>query len=90
MKYINIGYGNVISIEKIVSIVSPDGAPIKRLITDARADGRLIDASCGRKTKAVIITSSSHIVLSSIAIETLKNRLNNEDDNDGLEESADN
>lgn len=75
MKFINIGFGNVVSTDRIVSIVSPDSAPIKRLIQDAKDAGRVIDVSCGRRTRAVIITDSEHVILSAIQAETIANRL---------------
>ena len=74
MQLINIGFGNIVSAKRIVSIVSPDSAPIKRLVTDARDRGQLIDATYGRRTRAVIITDSSHIILSAIQPETIANR----------------
>jgi len=74
IKVINIGFGNIVFTERIVSIVSPESAPIKRIITDARAIGKLVDATCGRRTRAVIITDSGHIVLSALLPETLANR----------------
>ena len=58
MKFINIGYGNMVAVDRIVTLVSPDSAPIKRLIQDAKDDGRVIDVTCGRKTRAVIITDA--------------------------------
>ncbi|MEG0770406.1 MAG: DUF370 domain-containing protein [Clostridia bacterium] len=64
MKLVNIGFGNMVSEDKIVSIISPESAPAKRMITEARDDGVLIDATHGRKTRSVIITDSSHIILS--------------------------
>lgn len=76
MKMINIGYGNMISASRIVTIVSPDSAPIKRLIQEAKDGGRAIDATYGRKTRAVIIMDSGHIILSSIVTETLASRIN--------------
>ena len=76
MKFINIGYGNMISAEKIISIVSPESAPIKRMIQEARDNGRAIDATHGRKTRAVIFMDSGHIILSSLVAETLAARLN--------------
>ena len=75
MKFINIGYGNLLAIHRIVSIVSPDAAPIKRLIGDAKADGRVIDSSSGKATKSVIITDSEHIILSALTPETLLERI---------------
>lgn len=80
MKLINIGYGNLISAERIISAVSPDAAPIKRMAQDARDKGILIDATCGRKTKSVIFTDSGHVVLSALPPETLANRVNGKND----------
>lgn len=76
MKFINIGYGNMISAEKIITIVSPESAPIKRMVQEARDDGKAIDATHGRKTRAVIVMESGHIILSSLIAETLVARLN--------------
>ncbi|MBE7029643.1 MAG: DUF370 domain-containing protein [Clostridia bacterium] len=75
MKLINIGYGNVVLADKIVAVVSPDSAPIKRIIQEAREKGNLVDASYGRRTRSVIVTDSDHIILSSIQPETIANRL---------------
>ena len=74
-KFINIGFGNMVSAGRIVAIASPDSAPIKRLVQDAREDDRVIDVSCGRRTRAVIITDSDHVILSAIQAETITNRL---------------
>ena len=76
MKLINIGYGNMISAARIVTIVSPESAPIKRLVQEAKDDGRAIDATYGRKTRAVIVMDSGHIILSSLITETLAARIN--------------
>ena len=76
MKLINIGYGNMVSAERIVTIVSPESAPIKRLVQEARDDGRAIDATYGRKTRAVLVMDSGHIILSSLITETLAARIN--------------
>lgn len=75
MKFINIGFGNMVSAGRIVAIASPDSEPIKRLVRDAKEDGRVIDASCGRRTRSVIITDSEHVILSAIQTETITNRL---------------
>ena len=75
MRFINIGYGNMVAVERIVTLVSPDSAPIKRLIQDAKDDGRVIDVTCGRKTRAVIVTDSEHVILAAIQTETIANRL---------------
>ena len=89
MKFINIGFGNMVAAERVVAIVSPDSAPIKRLIQDAKDQGRTIDVSCGRRTRAVIITDSEHVILSAIQAETIANRLDSEDSEvDTAEENA--
>ena len=89
MKLINIGFGNMISAERLVAIVSPESAPIKRIIQDAKERGTLIDATHGRRTRAVIITDSDHIVLTYLQSETVANRLNDEsvvDDEEEIDE----
>lgn len=75
MRLINIGFGNMVSAERIVALVSPDSAPVKRLIQDTRDTGMLIDVTCGRRTRSVIITDSEHIILSAIQPETVSNRI---------------
>ena len=82
MQLVNIGFGNIVSAERIVAIVSPESAPIKRIVQDARDKGLLIDATCGRRTRAVIVTASDHIILSALQPETISNRLNQEDAQD--------
>ena len=74
IQLINIGFGNIVSANRVIAIVSPESAPIKRIISDAREQGRLIDATYGRRTRAVIMTDSSHVVLSAIQPETVANR----------------
>lgn len=78
-RLVNIGYGNVVNTSKIISITSPDAAPIKRMVQLAKDSGVAVDATCGRKTKAVIVTDSGHIVLSSLLPETIAARANNVD-----------
>ena len=80
MKRINIGFGNMVSARKLVAIVSPESAPIKRIIQDARDRGSLIDATYGRRTRAVIITDSDHVILSAVQPETVANRLDDDED----------
>ena len=80
MRFINIGFGNMVSAGRIVAIASPDSAPIKRLVQDAKDENRVIDVSCGRRTRAVIITDSDHVILSAIQTETITNRLTDETD----------
>ena len=85
MKFISIGYGNSIAVERIVVLVSPESAPIKRLMQDAKEMGRIIDVSCGRKTRSVIITDSEHVILSALTTEKISRRLEGEvssDDDD--------
>ena len=84
MKFVNIGFGNMVSASRIIAIASPDSAPIKRLVQDAKEENRVIDVSCGRRTRAVIITDSDHVVLSAIQAETIANRFANDiaDDSD--------
>ena len=75
IRLINIGFGNIVSANLIVSIVSPESAPIKRIIQDARDRGFLIDATYGRRTRAVVVMDSGHIILSAVQPETVANRL---------------
>ena len=78
MKLVNIGSGNMISAERIIAIVSPESAPVKRMINEAKEEGTLIDATHGRKTKTVIIADSGHLILSYLLPETLANRVSDE------------
>ncbi len=80
IKLINIGFGNIVSANRLVAIVSPESAPIKRIIQEARDRGMLIDATYGRRTRAVIITDSDHIILCAVQPETVANRLNYKED----------
>ena len=80
MKLINIGFGNMVSTNRLVAIVSPESAPIKRIIQDAKERGSLIDATYGRRTRAVIVTDSDHVILSAVQPETVANRLVDEDE----------
>ncbi len=87
MKFINIGFGNMVAAERVVAVVSPDSAPIKRLIQDSKDNGRAIDVTCGKRTRAVIITDSEHVILSAFQSETISNRLSDRvDDNDENED----
>ena len=78
MRFINIGFGNMVAADRVVTIAYPDSAPIKRIVQDAKDAGRAIDVSCGRRTRAVIITDSDHVILSPIQPETIANRLSSE------------
>ena len=89
MKFINIGFGNIISADRLIAIVSPESAPIKRIIKYARDNGKLVDATYGRRTRAVIMMDSDHVVLSAVQPETVANRLEKDTDED-IEESINN
>ena len=86
MKLINIGFGNMVSAGRLVAIVTPDSAPTKRTGQDARESGRLIDATYGRRTRAVLITDSDHVILSAIQPETVANRMTDTAQDEELEE----
>ena len=86
MKFINVGFGNMVAAERIVALASPDSAPVKRLMQDAKDDGRSIDVTCGRRTRSVIITDSEHVILSAIQAETITNRLATDEAGDDEEE----
>jgi extracellular matrix regulatory protein A len=75
-RLINIGFGNVVNSNKIVGIIRPEAAPIKRMVQNAKDSGTAIDATCGRKTKAVLVMDSGHLVLSALLPETISNRVN--------------
>lgn len=79
IRLINIGFGNIVSANRIVAIVSPDSAPIKRMVSEARDQGVLIDATYGRRTRAVIFTDSDHVILSAVQPETVAHRLGGKD-----------
>ncbi len=79
MKLVNIGFGNTVNADRIVAVVSPDSAPIKRLVQECRERGTIVDASFGRKTRAVIITDSDHVILSYLTAETVANRVSGEE-----------
>ena len=78
MKLLNIGFGNMVASERIISVIAPDSAPVKRLIQDARDRSQLIDATAGRRTRAVIVQDGGHVVLSAILPETIASRVGNE------------
>lgn len=78
MRLVNIGFGNLVSANRMIAIVSPESAPIKRIIQDAKERGTLIDATHGRRTRAVIITDSDHIILTYLQPETVSHRLSDE------------
>jgi regulator of extracellular matrix RemA (YlzA/DUF370 family) len=75
IRLVNIGYGNVISAPRIVAVVSPDSAPMKRLKDDARLAGKLIDATQGRRTRSILVTDTDHVILSALSAETIAERV---------------
>ena len=90
MKFINVGFGNMVAVDRVVALASPDSAPIKRLIQSAKDDGRAIDVTCGRRARSVIITDSEHVILSAIQTETIANRLDgNDTGSDDVDEAED-
>ena len=80
IRLINIGFGNIISAGRIVAIIGPESAPVKRIIQEAREERRAIDATCGRRTRAVIVTDSGHVVLCAVQPETIAHRLDTKED----------
>ena len=88
-KLINIGFGNVVNSQKIVAVVSPDAAPVKRMVQSVKGTRSLIDATQGRRTRAVFITDSDHVILSYLQAETVANRLNGENNEMYAEEEED-
>ncbi len=89
MKLVNIGFGNLVSADRMIAIVSPESAPIKRIIGDAKERGTLIDATQGRRTKAVIVTDSDHIILTYLTAENLAHRIAEEESIDEEDVSDD-
>jgi regulator of extracellular matrix RemA (YlzA/DUF370 family) len=87
-KLVNVGFGNVVNSNKIISIISPEAAPIKRLVQSAKDTGMAIDATCGRRTKSVIVTESGHLVLSSLLPDTIAGRVNQKELMDSQESSS--
>lgn len=88
IKLINIGFGNIVSANRIIAIVSPESAPIKRIIQEAREKGMLVDATYGRRTRAVIITDSDHVILSAVQPETVAHRLSAKENATTMAEGA--
>lgn len=80
MQLVNIGFGNIVSANRIIAIVSPESAPIKRIIQEAKDKGTAVDATYGRRTRAVVIMDSGHVVLSAVQPETVAGRLDNVDE----------
>ena len=79
-KFVNVGFGNLIAATRVIALASPESAPIKRLVSEAKEAGRAIDVTCGRRTRTVIVTDSDHVILSAIQTETIANRLGSPED----------
>lgn len=86
MRVLNIGFGNIVSLSRIISILNPDAAPVKRIVKNNKDSGNLIDATCGRKTQSVIVMDSGHVVLSALKSELLESRVTKEDNSIGEED----
>lgn len=86
MKFINVGFGNMVAVDRVITLAAPDSAPIKRLVQSAKDEGRAIDVTCGRRARAVIITDSDHVILSAIQAETIAGRLAGNDAADDADE----
>lgn len=89
MKLVNIGFGNMVSAQRVVAVVSPESAPIKRMVQEAKEKGTAIDATFGRRTKAVLVMDSGSLVLSALLPETISSRFNGRDDGGAGEEAGD-
>lgn len=79
-RLINVGFGNIVNVEKIVGIISPEAAPVKRMVQTAKDTGMAIDATCGRRTRAVLVMDSGHLLLSALLPETIANRVNHKEE----------
>lgn len=86
IRFLNIGFGSMVACDRIIGILSPDSAPVRRLVQDAKDDGRAIDLTTGKKTRAVILTDTEHVFLSAIQVSTLVSRFESETDNTSGEE----
>ena len=86
MKFVNLGFGNLVAVERVVSIAAPDAAPIKRRVQDAKDGGRAVDLCCGKKCRTVLILDSGHVVLSALSVDSVGARLMGQDDTEGEEE----
>ena len=87
IRLINIGFGNIVAANRVIAVVSPESAPIKRIVQEARESGMLIDATYGRRTRAVIMTDSDHVILSAIQPETVSHRLDDEQEEETEKDS---
>lgn len=81
-RFINVGFGNIVNVEKIVGIISPEAAPVKRMVQTAKDTGMAIDATCGRRTRAVLVMDSGHLLLSALLPETIANRVNHKEEHE--------
>ena len=82
MRFINIGFGNRVALSRVIAVVSPESAPIKRIIQDAKDAGRAVDVTCGKRTRSVILTDGDYVIMSAFQTETLSNRMMDDSDRD--------
>lgn len=88
MKFFSVGFGNMVSAERIVAIASPDSAPVKRLVQDAKDSGCAIDVTCGRRTRAVLVLDSGHVILSALQTDTISARIRDDGSHSGADEDS--
>ncbi len=88
MKLVNIGFGSLVAVSRIITLIAPDSAPVKRMIVDARSRGILVDATFGRRTRAVIVMDSGHIILSAIQPETVASRISGKSEKEFIEDKG--
>ena len=86
MKFVNIGFNNMVAVERVVALITSDSAPAKRLIAESKDNGRAVDCTCGRRTRSVIITDSDHIILSALQAETVAGRLSGDEVREDIQE----
>ena len=89
MKFISVGFGNMVCVDRIVAIVSPDSSPVKRLVQDAKDSSCAIDVTCGRRTRAVLVLDSGHVILSALQTDTVTARIRSDENGDAVEVIAD-
>lgn len=87
-RLVNVGYGNVVAVSRLITVVSPDAAPIRRLVQEARDAGKVVDATCGHRTRSVLVMDSDHVILSPLQPETVAARVDGKRQDEGMEDEA--
>ena len=87
-RLVNVGYGNVVAVSRLITVVSPDAAPIRRLVQEARDAGKVVDATCGHRTRSVLVMDSDHVILSPLQPETVAARVDGKHQDEGMEDEA--